>query len=174
MIIHKIKMINFRCFQNKTIDFENKSVVLLSAANGIGKTTTIDAIEWCLTGNIGRLKTTFDTRSTNEADRRMNTDGILKNRNAKSKENIIVSLWLYDGEKERILCAVFYGNDAAGYRYVIGSRTQDLRAFSKMLNAAFEGRGGGKPEMVQGTVKGEAGKIREWIQKIAEELSYEK
>lgn len=40
MIIHKIKMINFRCFQNKTIDFENKSVVLLSAANGIGKTTT--------------------------------------------------------------------------------------------------------------------------------------
>jgi len=24
------------------------------------------------------------------------------------------------------------------------------------------------------TVKGEAGKIREWIQKIAEELSYEK
>mgnify|MGYP003204248372 CR=1 FL=1 len=77
-------------------------------------------------------------------------------------------------EKERILCAVFYGNDAAGYRYVIGSRTQDLRAFSKMLNAAFEGRGGGKPEMVQGTVKGEAGKIREWIQKIAEELSYEK
>lgn len=104
MIIHKIKMINFRCFQNKTIDFENKSVVLLSAANGIGKTTTIDAIEWCLTGNIGRLKTTFDTRSTNEADRRMNTDGILKNRNAKSKENIIVSLWLYDGEKERILC----------------------------------------------------------------------
>lgn len=25
-------------------------------------------------------------------------------------------------EKERILCAVFYGNDAAGYRYVIGSR----------------------------------------------------
>ena len=76
--------------------------------------------------------------------------------------------------KERILCAVFYGNDAEGYRYVIGSRTQDLRAFSKMLNAAFEGRGGGKPEMVQGTVKGEAGKIREWIQKIAEELSYEK
>lgn len=57
---------------------------------------------------------------------------------------------------------------------MIGSRTQDLRAFSKMLNAAFEGRGGGKPEMVQGTVKGEAGKIREWIQKIAEELAYEK
>ncbi|MFR7518855.1 MAG: hypothetical protein ACLUVD_03010 [Mediterraneibacter faecis] len=48
-------------------------------------------------------------------------------------------------EKERILCAVFYGNDAAGYRYVIGSR--DCRSsciWRKMLNAAFEGRGGGR------------------------------
>ena len=42
------------------------------------------------------------------------------------------------------------------------------------LNATIEGQRTGKPEMVQGTVKGEAGKIREWIQKIAEELSYEK
>ena len=55
MIIRKIRMINFRGFTDKTIDFQGKPVVLLSAANGIGKTTTIDAIEWCLTGNIGRL-----------------------------------------------------------------------------------------------------------------------
>lgn len=52
MIIRKLKMINFRGFCDKTIDFQDKSVVLLSAANGIGKTTTVDAIEWCLTGNI--------------------------------------------------------------------------------------------------------------------------
>ena len=34
-------MVNFRGFCDKTIDFQDKSVVLLSAANGIGKTTTI-------------------------------------------------------------------------------------------------------------------------------------
>ena len=101
------------------------------------------------------------------------------------KERQLVHVWAQSvPEEEKTVCMFSedisadamrqYGNDAAGYRYVIGSRTQDLRAFSKMLNAAFEGRGGGKPEMVQGTVKGEAGKIREWIQKIAEELSYEK
>lgn len=73
MIIRKLKMVNFRGFCDKTIDFQDKSVVLLSAANGIGKTTTVDAIEWCLTGNIGRLKTAFDTRSTNGDERRMNT-----------------------------------------------------------------------------------------------------
>lgn len=97
-------MINFRGFRDKTIDFEDKSVVLLSAANGIGKTTTVDAIEWCLTGNIGRLKTAFDTRSTNGDERKMNTGGILKNRDVGVKEKVKVVLWLFDGEKEKILC----------------------------------------------------------------------
>ena len=104
MMIRKIKMINFRGFRDKVIDFNDKSVVLLSAANGVGKTTTIDAIEWCLTGNIGRLKTAFDTRSTNEVDSKLNNDGILKNRDAGVKEKISVVLWLDDGEKEIILC----------------------------------------------------------------------
>ena len=45
-------------------------------------------------------------------------------------------------EKNRKLCAVFSGNDAAGYRYVIGSRDVDVRNMAKELNAAFEGRGG--------------------------------
>ena len=104
MIIRKIRMINFRGFCDKTIDFNDKSVVLLSAANGIGKTTTVDAIEWCLTGNIGRLKNAFDARSTNDADRKMNTDGILKNRDAEAKAKVKVDLWLFDGGKETILC----------------------------------------------------------------------
>lgn len=104
MIIRKIRMVNFRGFRDKTIDFKDKTVVLLSAANGIGKTTTIDAIEWCLTGNIGRLKTAFDTRSTNDTDRKMNTDGILKNREAGAETKVRVVLWLFDGEKETILC----------------------------------------------------------------------
>lgn len=106
MIIRKLKMVNFRGFCDKSIDFQDKSVVLLSAANGIGKTTTVDAIEWCLTGNIGRLKTAFDTRSTNGDDRKMNTGGILKNRDAGAKAEVKVILWLFDGEKERILCRV--------------------------------------------------------------------
>ena len=104
MIIRKIRMENFRGFRDKTIEFNDKSVVLLSAANGIGKTTTIDAIEWCLTGDVGRLKTAFDTRSTNDADRKMNTEGILKHRDAEENAKVRVIVWLFDGEKEIILC----------------------------------------------------------------------
>lgn len=104
MIIRRIEMINFRGFRKKTIDFKDKSVVLFSAANGVGKTTTIDAIEWCLTGDIGRLKNAFDTRSKNETDRKLNTDGILKHRDAGTREKIKVVLWVSAGEKEIVLC----------------------------------------------------------------------
>ena len=104
MIIRKIRMINFRGFTDKTIDFQGKPVVLLSAANGIGKTTTIDAIEWCLTGNIGRLKVSFDTRSTNDDDRRLNSAGILKNRDARNNATVKVMLTLFDRENEIVLC----------------------------------------------------------------------
>ena len=73
-------------------------------------------------------------------------------------------------EKNRKLCAVFSGNDAAGYRYMIGSRDVDVRNMAKELNAAFEGRGGGRPEMVQGTVRGTEEELQNWILRKAEEL----
>ena len=98
MMIRKIRMENFRGFRDKTINSMDKTVVLLFAANGVGKTTTIDAIEWCLTGKIGRLKTAFDTRSTNGSERKMNTNGILKNRDAEEMDMVRVTLCLIDGE----------------------------------------------------------------------------
>ena len=74
------------------------------------------------------------------------------------------------------LCAVFHGNDNDGYRYVIGSREQDgriinIRGFAKEFNAAFNGRGGGKPEMVQGTARGSKEEMRAWILEKAGEIS---
>ena len=61
------------------------------------------------------------------------------------------------------VCAVFHGNDSDGYRYVIGSRTQNMRELVKGFNAAFDGRGGGKQEMVQGTARGCEDEMRTWI-----------
>ena len=49
-------------------------------------------------------------------------------------------------------CACFSGDDAGGYAYAVGQRGGDLRAFSKDLNQALGGRGGGKPDFVQGRV----------------------
>ena len=55
----------------------------------------------------------------------------------------------------------FAGNDEEGYRYVIGSHSEDVRVISEKLNEAFQGRGGGKPQMVQGSLKGTAKNISE-------------
>ena len=54
-------------------------------------------------------------------------------------------------EKGVGVALVFAGNDEEGYRYVIGSKNQDVRPLAKEMNAALSGRGGGKPEMVQGS-----------------------
>ena len=63
----------------------------------------------------------------------------------------LMNLLLDKGAK---ICGVFAGTDDEGYRYVIGSRTEDVRPIGKVMNEAFEGRGGGKPVMVQGTLCG--------------------
>lgn len=52
-----------------------------------------------------------------------------------------------DGE-----CLVFSGKDGDGYRYVVGSQSGDVRSLVKEMNACLSGRGGGKPQMAQGTV----------------------
>ena len=61
------------------------------------------------------------------------------------------------------ICGALIGTDEGGYHYILGSRTMDLRAFCKMLNERFQGKGGGKPEMVQGSLTGAGEEIRKVI-----------
>ncbi|MDO4260725.1 MAG: alanine--tRNA ligase-related protein [Eubacteriales bacterium] len=62
------------------------------------------------------------------------------------------------------ICGAFVGTDGTGYRYILGSRSVDLREFSRRLNARFAGKGGGKPEMVQGSLTGRQEEIRRMIE----------
>ena len=48
------------------------------------------------------------------------------------------------------LCAAFAGGDGA-WQYILGSREIDLRANAKAINAAIHGKGGGSPQMIQGS-----------------------
>lgn len=92
MILHSIKIKNFRGIHKEcTFDF-NAPFILLSAQNGMGKTTVIDAVEWALTGTIGRLEAAYNTRSTNDKERRKNTAGILRNKDAAQGDLIQVEL----------------------------------------------------------------------------------
>lgn len=55
-------------------------------------------------------------------------------------------------QKKNGFCGVFAGSDADGYRYVIGKQGGDARTINNELRKKFGARGGGKPEMVQGSV----------------------
>lgn len=49
--------------------------------------------------------------------------------------------------------AVFSGSDETGYGYCLASHDEDLRPLGKQMTAALSGRGGGKPDFQQGSVK---------------------
>ena len=57
-------------------------------------------------------------------------------------------------------CGIFTGNDADGYSFVIGSRTKDSREAMKKMTDGLHARGGGKPDMVQGSVRAAEEEIR--------------
>lgn len=69
--------------------------------------------------------------------------------------------------KCRGICGIFLGDDEQGYRYILGSESVDLKAFSKAFHEVCGGKGGGKPEMIQGTVTGLEEMIRSYLDSAA-------
>ncbi len=62
-------------------------------------------------------------------------------------------------------CACFSGSEEAGYKYAIGQLGGQLRELTKQLNQALSGRGGGKPDFVQGSVQASQAEIRAFFNK---------
>ena len=59
-------------------------------------------------------------------------------------------------------CAVFAGTESA-WKYAIGQVNGDLRELTKNMNASLNGRGGGRPNFVQGSVSAAKEKIEEFF-----------
>ena len=62
-------------------------------------------------------------------------------------------------------CACFSGQEGEGYKYALGEKEGDLRAFVKTMNQTLDGRGGGKPGFVQGSVRAGREKIEAFFGK---------
>lgn len=60
-------------------------------------------------------------------------------------------------------CAVF-SQTPEGFQYAVGQENGDLRAFVKTMNAALNGRGGGKPFFAQGSVQATRAEIEAFFQ----------
>ena len=61
------------------------------------------------------------------------------------------------------IAAVFHGDDENGYRYVMGSRSVNLRSAGREINVGIKGKGGGSPEMIQGRAEEKAAGIKEFV-----------
>ena len=48
-------------------------------------------------------------------------------------------------------------------QYVLVSNSVDVRSISKELNAEFQGKGGGQPSMVQGTLNAKGDEVQSWF-----------
>ena len=60
-------------------------------------------------------------------------------------------------------CIVCSGDDESGYKYAMGEKDGDLRALVKEFNSTLNGRGGGKPFFVQGSVAATRKEIEEFF-----------
>ncbi|MDO4634089.1 MAG: alanyl-tRNA editing protein [Eubacteriales bacterium] len=71
---------------------------------------------------------------------------------ARSVVNMLVEQ--HDG-----ICALFTGDDTAGYRFIIGSRTRDCRELAVRLRSELSAKGGGDTAMIQGSVSAASAEI---------------
>ena len=55
----------------------------------------------------------------------------------------------------------------SGGKYIIGSKTADLRLMAKEINQALKGRGGGKPGMIQGSYSATEEEIKEYFAHVS-------
>ncbi|MBQ5387374.1 MAG: alanyl-tRNA editing protein, partial [Lachnospiraceae bacterium] len=62
-------------------------------------------------------------------------------------------------------CGVFVCTAVDNFAYIIGSKELDCREVGTALREHFDAKGGGKPEMIQGSVSGaDAEKIPDFLQ----------
>lgn len=69
-------------------------------------------------------------------------------------------------EKYSGFSAFFMGNDEDGYSFIIGSKNADCNTVAAALRNKLGARGGGKPVMVQGSVKAAKSEIEEVLKEV--------
>ncbi|MBO6132762.1 MAG: alanyl-tRNA editing protein [Lachnospiraceae bacterium] len=67
-------------------------------------------------------------------------------------------------------CLSVLGEEKDSIKYVIGSRSIDMRGLCRTLNAEFNGKGGGSAAMVQGGLKAPLERVKERLENLIAEL----
>ena len=135
----------FRFYQHREFSFVAQSgditpLVLIFGGNGKGKTSIIDAIEWCFTETIQHLNTPYKMRIRGDA-LKAHSFGLLRNKYCRKAEETWVELTLEEGGTESILRRSTKNNeldpDKSSLSIIQGEKTLDSRAAQKWLAERF-------------------------------------
>lgn len=106
LYISKVYIKNFRGYKGKkefdfTTNGEPNNLILLSGANGYGKTSLLDAIEWCLTGTVQRVYDEYINRCSTATERQIQDSdkGLIKNTSSVDNEIYVILNIVYKEKK---------------------------------------------------------------------------
>ncbi|NAS18710.1 AAA family ATPase [Clostridium butyricum] len=110
-----LELENFRGYKEKKFNFYTKNnriakFILLSGPNGYGKTTILEAIEWCISGSIHRIREDFQIRcDAKEKSQNLPNSGLLRNVEYPDKQCKVTLYVSYKDKKVKIV-RIFNGD----------------------------------------------------------------
>ncbi len=156
------------CGKRALLDYRNKN----HNVNEVTVSLSVKPEEICTA--VKRLETEITERKIYESSLRKELFALKAERLGKGKKVCVFENNLSPDEL-RYFCltlgvnfetaAVFSGKDDE-WKYSFTSKTRNCNEYAKIINAVFSGRGGGKPELVQGSCKGK----KEEIEKLFNSL----
>ena len=102
--ISRLKVENFKPFEDVTFDFRTASMITLDGPNGFGKTSIFDALELLFTGEISRIKNTNDATVAKNSRQKQFSENIYWNRSKLGPISIKAEL-ISDDNNESITLA---------------------------------------------------------------------